>query len=481
MRGVWVASVRNIDWPTQPNPNSAILKREFRELAAHHQATGINALVVQVRPATDAFYPSEFEPWSEWLTGEQGMSPEPQFDPVHFMIEETHNRGMEFHAWFNPYRAIVQTDSAITALNHITRLRPGWFVKYGDNTYFDPGIPEARDYLIEVIGEVVRKYDLDAIHFDDYFYPYKIAGIDFPDSASFARYGRDFINVEDWRRNNVNVLIQGLHDEIKSIKPYVKFGISPFGVWRNKEKDPTGSDTKAGQTNYDDLYADVLLWMKNDWIDYIVPQIYWHIGFELADYAKLVDWWDQNTFGKHMYIGQASYRIGNHSAEEWKNPSEMHDHLRLNTSYSNISGNIYFNSTSLLNNPLGFTDSLKADWYSSPAIVPPMPWIDNDIPASATISSASALSSGIELNWNESSSDDISYTLIYRFRGNQEVDISNASRIIAKVRYPDRQFRDPITRPGKYTYVVTFLDRNNNESLKSDSVVVKIPRFKTNK
>ena len=352
MRGVWLATVSNIDWPKLPTYQSEKLKNEFREISSFHQQNGLNALIVQVRPAADAFYPSESEPWSQWLTGEQGAPPEPNFDPLNFMIEETHARGMEFHAWFNPYRAVMKLDQDV-ALNHVTRLRPGWFLKYGDRLYFDPGIPQVREYLVNAIGEVVRNYDVDAIHFDDYFYPYQIAGIEFPDSTSFMQYGRDYRDVDDWRRDNVNSLIKELNTEIKSIRPDVKFGISPFGVWRNYDMDSTGSKTRAGQTNYDHLYADVKLWLRNGWIDYVVPQIYWHIGFPVADYNVLAKWWSDNSFDRHLYIGQAAYKIGSDRADEWGNPMEMPSHLRLNQQYPEILGDLFFSSKSLLASPLG--------------------------------------------------------------------------------------------------------------------------------
>ena len=228
----------------------------------------MNAVIVQVRPATDAFYPSPYEPWSQWLTGTQGKPPSPYYDPLQFMIEETHKRGMEFHAWCNPYRADNKIGESSIAPAHITRIHPEWFLNYGGQKYFDPGNKDAQQFVVKVIRDIVSRYDIDAIHMDDYFYPYRILGKEFPDQESFEKYGNG-MDKEDWRRSNVDSIIETVSRVIKEEKPYCKFGISPFGVWRNQSKDPEGSATKAGQTNYDDLYADILLWLKNGWIDYV--------------------------------------------------------------------------------------------------------------------------------------------------------------------------------------------------------------------
>ncbi len=475
MRGVWVATVKNIDWPGQPEFRTEELKDEFRKIASFHQLNGFNALFVQVRPAADAMYPSETEPWSEWLTGEQGLPPEPRFDPLHFMIEESHNRGMEFHAWFNPYRAVVDFKTNTTSLNHISRLRPGWFLEYGDNLYFDPGIPEVREYLVQVIGEVVRNYPVDAIHFDDYFYPYQIAGLEFPDSVSFKQYGRDYRTVEDWRRDNVNKLIRELGTEIKSINPKTRFGISPFGVWRNYEDDSTGSKSRAGQTNYDHLFADIRLWLKNEWIDYVVPQIYWHMGFELADYSTLVDWWVDNSFGRHLYIGQGAYRIGSDRAEEWLDPSEMPKHLRYNEQYPEIDGNVFFSSRSFFSNPLGYTDSLRTSRFRYPALVPPMPWLDDEAPTPPVVTRIESENRSVYIEWSIPEREKRGYTLIYRQRGDAPVNKEDPRNIIAKLRYPITTFRDiELPKKGKYSYALSAVDGNNNESNGGESHIVKV-------
>ena len=247
------------------------------------QEAGINAIIFQVRPEADALYASQLEPWSRFLTGVQGQAPNPYWDPMEFMIEECHKRGMEFHAWINPYRVKTSLKNEL-APGHVYNIHPEWFVTYGDQVYFDPALPESRRHICMVITDIVSRYDVDAIHMDDYFYPYPKQGVDFPDDASFARYGGGFSNKADWRRSNVNVLIKKIHETVRELKPWVKFGVSPFGIYRNQKSDPLGSKTN-GLQNYDDLYADVLLWAREGWIDYNIPQIYWQIGHPVADYA----------------------------------------------------------------------------------------------------------------------------------------------------------------------------------------------------
>jgi uncharacterized lipoprotein YddW (UPF0748 family) len=375
-RAVWIATVENIDWPSKRNLSAEQQKAEFIKILDMHQRNGMNAVVVQVRPVTDAFYPSKYEPWSEYLTGRQGLPPSPFYDPLTFMITEAHKRGMEFHAWFNPYRAVFNVTRSSVAANHITRLFPQWFVTYGNTKYFDPGMPQAREHVNRVIRDVLERYDVDAIHFDDYFYPYKIPGKEFPDNASYAKYGNG-LGKEEWRRSNVDSIIKQLSATIKAVNPRVKFGISPFGVWRNSSKDPRGSASKAGVTNYDDLYADILLWMENGWIDYVVPQLYWEIGHKLVDYKMLLDWWANNTYGKHLYIGHGIYRTNEGTTGAWKNRNQIPEQIRYLRGNENVGGSVYFSSKTFNTNPNGWNDSLRNNYYKYPALVPPMKWIDS--------------------------------------------------------------------------------------------------------
>ncbi|MFT3845868.1 MAG: family 10 glycosylhydrolase [Lacibacter sp.] len=371
-RAVWVATVDNIDWPSQKGLSVDSQKTEFIRLLNLHQQNGMNALIVQVRPATDAFYPSPYEPWSEWLSGVQGKPPSPYYDPMQFMITETHKRGMEFHAWCNPYRADFKIGTASIAPSHITRVHPDWFLPYGDKLYFDPGNKAAQAFVADVIGDIVRRYNVDAIHFDDYFYPYRIAGKEFPDSVTYKLYGKG-LTTDDWRRSNVDSIIVSLYRIIKKTKPQVKFGISPFGVWRNADKDIRGSNTKAGQTNYDDLYADILLWLEKDWIDYVAPQLYWEFGHKAAPYEVLIDWWSKHTYGKHCYIGLGIYRAG--SSDVWKDSTLIPRQIELLRKTPNMQGMIFFSSKSFNRNPNGWNDSLRLHYFKDPAAIPEMSWL----------------------------------------------------------------------------------------------------------
>ena len=371
-RGVWVATVDNIDWPSTKYLSTDSQKVEFTRLLDMHKQNGMNAIIAQIRPATDAFYPSQYEPWSEWLTGTQGKPPIPYYDPLEFMITETHKRGMEFHAWMNPYRAEFKIGGSSISQTHITKLHPDWFLPYGTIRLFDPGNKEVQQYVTNIVRDIVSRYDVDAIHFDDYFYPYRIAGKEFPDSVSYSRYGHG-MNKEDWRRSNVDSIILMLSKAIKQKNKYCKFGISPFGVWRNSDKDPEGSNTKAGQTNYDDLYADIVLWLKNGWIDYVAPQLYWEFGHKAAPYEILLDWWSKHTYGRQCYIGLGIYRAG--SSAIWKDPTLLPRQIQALRNTPNIQGAIYFSSKSFDKNPNGWSDSLRTNYYKEPASIPPMDWL----------------------------------------------------------------------------------------------------------
>jgi uncharacterized lipoprotein YddW (UPF0748 family) len=267
-RAVWVATVANIDWPSKPGLSTEQQQQEVIDILNMHEKLGMNVIILQVRPTADAFYPSALEPWTRYLTGTPGQAPEPFYDPLQFWIEECHKRGMELHAWLNPFRVALNHQQPLAG-NHIAFQHPGWILKYGNSLYFDPGLPQTREFAAQVVKDIVSRYDVDAIHFDDYFYPYPLQE-DFPDTASFAFYNRGFFPEDkaDWRRENVDIIIKMLNDTIKSVKPWVKFGISPFGVWRNIADDPRGSDSRAGATNYDHLYANIIKWQENGWIDY---------------------------------------------------------------------------------------------------------------------------------------------------------------------------------------------------------------------
>jgi uncharacterized lipoprotein YddW (UPF0748 family) len=367
-RGVWVATIDNIDWPSQGNFNTDSQKVEFIKLLDMHQRNGINAMIVQIRPSTDAFYPSQYEPWSEWLTGVQGKPPAPYYDPLEFMIAETHKRNMVFHAWMNPYRAVFNVLTSTIAPTHITKLHPEWFITYGDRMYFDPGNKQAQQYVTAVVKDVVSRYNVDAIHFDDYFYPYPIDGKAFPDDVTYKQYGNG-LSKDEWRRSNTDSIISVLSATIKKENKKCQFGISPFGVWRNEDRDPVeGSKTRGALTNYDDLYADILLWLKNGWIDYVAPQLYWEFGHKRAPFEVLLNWWSKHTYGKHCYIGLGIYRANTNGA--WRDNTQLTRQIEALRNTPNIKGMIFFSSKSFESNPNGWGDSLRLNYFKEPAVIP---------------------------------------------------------------------------------------------------------------
>ncbi len=366
LRGAWIASVKNIDWPSRTGLPADAQRAEYRALLDEACRIGLNAVFVQVRPTADAFYASPYEPWSRWLTGTQGQ--DPGYDVLRFLVDEAHARNLEFHAWFNPYRVTKEHGVDELAADHPARVHPDWVKTYGGQLYFDPGLPEVRAHIEAVIMDVVAKYDIDGVHFDDYFYPYPIENEEFADDDTFHHYGLVFADKGDWRRHNVNVLVSELGAAIHAAKPWVRFGISPFGIWRNASSDPTGSATHAFE-GYSKIYADSRAWIKNGWIDYVVPQLYFPIGHPRAPYDVLVAWWAREVAGTNveLYIGQATYEIGN---KGWTDPNEMLRHLELDGTLAGVAGDVYFSMTKLRDNPLGTTELLRSGPYASPALLP---------------------------------------------------------------------------------------------------------------
>ncbi|MHA4809248.1 glycoside hydrolase family 10 protein [Flavitalea flava] len=464
-RAAWVATVENIDWPSKKGLSTDSQKIEFIRLLDMHRRNGLNAVVVQIRPCTDAFYPSPYEPWSEWLTGVQGRPPSPYYDPLQFMIEETHKRGMEFHAWCNPYRATFSIGKSSIAPTHITRLRPDWFVSYGGTAYFDPGNKEVQQYVTQVIRDIVRRYDIDAVHFDDYFYPYRIPGKEFPDEASYRKNGNG-LTKEDWRRSNVDSIILQLGMVIKEEKKYCKFGVSPFGVWRNKSRDMEGSDTQAGQTNYDDLYADILLWLKNGWIDYVAPQLYWEIGFKRADYAVLLDWWSRHSYGRQCYIGLGIYRAGSNPA--WRDRTLLTRQIQALRNYPLVGGAIYFSSKSFEKNPNGWSDSLQQNYYNYPALISPMNWIDTARPHEPLIHSEYDKKDPVMTAWLAKGSVDDTLRGYAIYRAETPFfnpDSTSAFKFIPYDPVAEFQVKDDAgSRDKKMYYFVTAISKTNVES-----------------
>jgi uncharacterized lipoprotein YddW (UPF0748 family) len=464
-RAAWIATVSNIDFPSNKNLNPAQQQNEFIQLLDQHQQAGLNAVVVQIRSNADALYPSELEPWSEWLTGAQGRAPNPLYDPLTFMISECRKRGMEFHAWFNPYRAVSNITTAQLAANHVARRQPNWLLAYGNLRLLDPGQPEVRAWVTRVVMDVVRRYDVDGVHFDDYFYPYPVAGQVLNDDSTFAKFGRGFTDRGDWRRQNVDLLIKMVSDSIRQAKPYVKFGVSPFGIWKNKSaSQPDGSDTR-GLESFNDIFANSLLWAREGWTDYLAPQLYWNIGLAAADYEELVGWWTQNASNRHVYIGQAVYKIN--SDANW-NATQMPRQLRMSR---HLQGHIFYNTNTLNKNLLGFRDSLRTGFYQRPALPPLMAWKRGTPPPAPQNLVATLGPTGMALAWSRPAvgsqeTAKIRSFGIYRFGPNESVNLEQwqALRAVLPAEVTTFVDTDPSSLTTPYVYVVTALNRLAEES-----------------
>ncbi|MBI5915702.1 MAG: family 10 glycosylhydrolase [Bacteroidetes bacterium] len=475
-RGAWVATVANIDFPSVQGLSKERFMDEWVQTVDLLEAAGFNAVLAQVRPAGDAFYRSKISPWSKYLTGKQGVALDPEFDPLTFMVEEAHLRNLEFHAWLNPYRASMDTSTVTLAGTHPYKHHPEWFMRYGGKLYFNPALPEVRNYITEVVTEIVMDYDVDGIHFDDYFYPYPAAGELLPDSLDFAKFGFGFGNIEDWRRHNVDMMVGQVSQAVKLSAQGVKFGVSPFGVWRNVSKDPKlGSPTRAGINTYDDLYADVRGWLEKGWIDYVAPQLYWHIGFPVADYELLLKWWKDNSFGRNVYAGQAGYKIGNNAEPAWNGPNEIPKQIRLNRATPGIDGSIFYNLSSLRKNPFGVTDSLRNHYYSTPALLPELAYMNLPVPAAPVLGKPKLNKKGglrFTCNVDKKTLADASTLVIYRFEDRLPGDYNNPNNILQIIRINGQskiEVQDTTVQKGKiYTYAVSAMNPQHSESLLSN-------------
>lgn len=383
-RGAWMHIIGQNQYANQTTAqNQAYLRTELDKL----KANGVNAVIFQVRPQADAAYPSRLEPWSRWLSGTAGVAPKPVWDPLQFMITEAHKRGMELHAWINPYR-VTSSKSDKPAVGHIYYKHPEWFIRYADGKiYFDPGLPESRDFIDKVVRDLLKRYDIDAIHMDDYFYPYPVAGKEFGDDKSYAKYGGE-MSRDDWRRHNVDLLIEQLHATIMEVKPHVRFGISPFGIWRNKKNDPTGSETDGLQC-YDALYADCPLWTRKGWVDYMVPQLYWELEHKRAPTLELMRWWNTRSNGRHMYYGFSITNMMDNrdiaaAGGDTTRASQLYHKLDLMQSLDSVHGLVWWPGYSLTKNYKGVADSLQSTSQVVPALIPASTWIDDKAPAAVT-------------------------------------------------------------------------------------------------
>ncbi len=458
-RGAWIQCVNGQFQGMASEKMQAYLTEQLDCL----QGAGINAIIFQVRAEADALYSSSYEPWSRFLTGVQGRNP--GWDPLQFMVDECHRRGMEIHAWINPYRAKTKGTDALSPLHPYMR-NPERFITYNGQVYFDPALPENRKYICQIVRDIVSRYDVDAIHMDDYFYPYPNPGENLPDDASFARYGRGFPDKGDWRRDNVNQLVKEIHETVRECKPWVKFGVSPFGIYRNKRNDPEGSDTN-GLQDYDDLYADVLLWIDNGWVDYCIPQIYWEIGHPAADYNTLVRWWAQHASARPLFIGQDVVRTAEKA--DPKNPSrhQLPAKMELQRSLPAVQGSCLWYASAVADNPGNYRTLLEKEYHRYPALVPDSPFMDAVAPGKVKKLKQVWTTDGPVLYWKapkaKTEMDKAARYVVYRFEKGKTVNLEDVSHIVAIT--CDFFYRMPYTDgKTKYWYVVTALDRLHNES-----------------
>ncbi len=481
LRGVWVATVLNIDFPSRPGLSAAELRNEWEDRVSRLADAGFNAVMFQVRPACDAFYASHLAPWSKYLTGTQGQGFEAvAFDPLEMLIEVAHSHGMEFHAWFNPYRASMDTSLALLSPAHPLRQHPEWGVRYGGRLYLDPGIPEVRNYVTEVVVELVMNYDVDAIHFDDYFYPYPAAGEVFPDEATFRKYGFGYATIEEWRRSNVDKLIAQVSAMLRRVAPQVKFGVAPFGVWRNQVNDPLrGSNTRSAITAYDDLYADVLHWLEKGWVDYVAPQLYWQIGYAPADYKTLLGWWHAHRNDRWVYPGMAAYKVATNPEPAWQSPVEIPAQIRLNRSLPGVGGGIFYSMRSVLANPLGLLDSLRNNYYRTPALPPEMTWMGLDLPPIPRLGKPKHKRGAVEFDIHiDNEEGAVRQLVVYRFEDRLPGDFNNPENILRIIPIRGEQkvtLRDENVEQGKYyTYAAATLNRQGSESILSEVRTVRL-------
>ena len=452
-RGAWIQCVNGQFKGIGTKTMQETLTYQLDEL----QKDGCNVIIFQVRPECDALYQSALEPWSYYLTGQQGLAPQPYWDPLAWMVEQCHKRGMELHAWINPYRAKTKVAHA-NAVNHVVSQHPERCFEYDGLTLLNPALKANRDYICKVVTDILLHYDVDGLHIDDYFYPYPASGKKIPDDAYFRLNPRGFTNIDDWRRDNVNMFIEQLWATVRTVKPWVKFGVSPFGIYRNVKNDPNGSRTN-GLQNYDQLYADVLLWVKKGWVDYCVPQIYWEIGNKAADYDELIHWWNRHCTKTTLVIGE--------DVERTVKFNQMAQKMALHAEMSHVKGTVLWYAKAVVDNVGNYGTRLRELYWRSPALQPTMKHIDHKAPKKPrSVQLVDALGHRV-LFWEAPKGkgwkDTAVKYVVYRFNRGDKVNVDDASKIVAIT--SDTHYMMPQEKPGtKFTYAVTALDRLQNES-----------------
>lgn len=470
-RGAWIQAING----QYIGKSTSDIQQKLSQQLDILQSQGVNAIIFQVRPECDALYKSDIEPWSRYLTGQQGRAPQDNWDPLAWMVSQCHKRGMELHAWINPYRAKTKGTTTLAA-NHIAAQHPERTFSYAGQLILNPALKENCDFICKVADDIVARYNVDGFHIDDYFYPYPSAGELIPDEQYFNADKRGFSNIDDWRRDNVNRFVKQLGETIHKRKPWVKFGVSPFGIYRNQRSDPERGSATNGLQNYDDLYADVLLWVDKGWVDYCVPQLYWEIGNRAADYETLIKWWDKHASNRPLYIGESIERTVKAADLSNPNSNQMPAKHLLHKQAQNVQGTVLWYAEAAANNLGNYGEMLRTNYWRYPALQPLMPFIDKKKPKAPKKPKAVWTSDGYVLFWTapkgNSWGDIVDKYVVYRFADGEKVDLDDASKIAGIT--TNQYYKLPYNKGNeKYTYVVTSLDRMANES-KAKKVKVKL-------
>ncbi|KAA0977919.1 family 10 glycosylhydrolase [Paeniglutamicibacter gangotriensis] len=479
-RALWTASVVNIDWPSKPGLPVATQQGELRSILDLALSRNLNAVLLQVRPAADRMWKATLgEPWSKYLTGTQGK--DPGYDPLAYAIAQAHQRGLALHAWINPFR--VSMDSSLNSLvaSHPARLNPGWSFAYGGRRYYNPGIPAVRTYIRSVVVDLVKRYDVDGVHFDDYFYPYPVAGSSIPDTATYAAYQGPYTAIASWRRNNINVFVRDTYNAIKAAKRRVVFGIGPFGIWANRSSSTLGSAT-SGLEGFYALYADTRRWIKDGWVDYIAPQLYWYQGYSPANYNVLVDWWAKQVAGTNvkLYIGEAAYKVGDPATAAWRDPNELRDHLRKSRTVAAVRGHAYYNTTAFRANKLNAIGILKAAHYARPALPVPYPQLIATRPYTPVITKAVREDAGVRLSWTSSSAGEaLKHIAIWRWESTGSVvpyiqSTATYLRTVRRRTAAAQSWLDTAVVPGHYYwYMIQSISQTGVDSSRATAIFIR--------
>ena len=460
-RAAWIQCVNGQFQGIGTEKMQKTLRYQLDEL----QKDGANAIIFQVRPACDALYQSRLEPWSHFLTGVQGKAPSPYWDPLQWMIDECHKRNMELHAWINPYRAKMKSAYPL-AVNHIAKVHPERTFSYDGLTLLNPALQENRDYICTIVEDILRRYDVDGLHIDDYFYPYPVPGVPIPDDAQYNANPQGYTNKGDWRRYQVDLLIEQLNSTIHRVKPWVKFGISPFGIYRNQKNDPKGSKTN-GLQNYDDLYADILLWIEKGWVDYNVPQLYWEMGHKAADYTELIHWWNQHASERPLFIGEDVERTVKAADPQHPQSHQLPAKMQLHQECEGVQGTVLWYAKVAVDNIGNYGSSLRNVYWRYPALQPLMPHLDKKAPGKVRKLKVIDMGDQQVLMWTAPKfkdwNDEAVKYVVYCFKKGERLNTDDPSHIVAITHDPFYEIPTTMEQ-GKYVYLVTALDRLQNES-----------------